>query len=269
MVNRLHTEDQKSIPHINVSSALTDCTCFKRLQPAQIVISSNRYLDDNAPSVVIFTSGTSGKPKGSVLRRAYIHEAALNVVDGYNIDSTDVLLHTLPVHHATGLGTSFFPFLVSGACIEFRTIGGFDPEWVWNRFREGGITIFSGVPTIYMRLMWYYRQSIAPLSAIERKAFVNGVNRLKCLLCGSSALQQRVQEFWTGIRNGKPIFVRYGSSEIPGCIRVSANADYTNLPEGCVGSPTAGVDIKISDDGELLIKSPLMFSKSVHQSSAI
>ena len=181
------------------------------------------------------------------------------MADGYEITSDDVLLHTLPVHHATGIGTSFFPFLNSGACIEFRT-GSFDPAWVWERLREGSITIFSGVPTIYLRLMWHYQQEIAHLPPGELDRYIAGVNQLKSMLCGSSALQQPVQKFWTQTRNGKPILVRYGSSEVPACIRVTANMDFASLPPGCIGSPVAGVDAKISDDGELLIKSPYMFS---------
>ena len=114
---------------------------------------------------------------------------------------------------------------------------------------------------MYMRLMWHYQQEIASLPAEDLERFGAGVSRLKSLLCGSSALQQPVQDFWTKFRGGRPILVRYGSSEVPACIRVPANVDLTALPKGCVGIPVPGVDAKISDEGELLIKSPYMFSK--------
>ena len=246
-----------TLPNIEIGSCLRTTAV---LEPMNIVISSNRYLDDNSAGVVIFTSGTTGRPKGSVLRRAYTHESALVVADSFHIGPNDVLLHTLPVHHATGLGTSFFPFLNSGACIEFKT-GSFDPKWVWDRFREGGITIFSGVPTMYMRLMWHYQREINDLPTPDREGYAEGAGKIRSFLCGSSALQQPVQNFWTEIRNGRPILVRYGSSEIPGCIRVPANVAPTNVPRGCVGSAAPGVDVKISDEGELLLKSPHMFSK--------
>jgi malonyl-CoA/methylmalonyl-CoA synthetase len=246
-----------SIPYIEIGATLSN---VPKSLTNDVVISSDRYQDDNSAGVVIFTSGTTGRPKGSVLRRAYTHESALVVADSFDIGPTDVLLHTLPVHHATGVGTSFFPFLNAGACIEFRT-GRFDPEWVWNRFRGGSITVFSGVPTMYMRLMWHFQKEISHLPAEERFAFTEGVRRLRACLCGSSALQQPVQDFWTDVRGGQPILVRYGSSEIPGCIRVPARANRTSIPKGCVGAAAPGVDVKISDDGELLIKSPHMFSK--------
>jgi malonyl-CoA/methylmalonyl-CoA synthetase len=251
------TDNSVSIPYINIARTLSRAS---KLRSENIVISSDRYLDDNSAGVVIFTSGTTGRPKGSVLRRAYIHESAVVVADSFDITSNDTLLHTLPVHHATGLGTSFFPFLNSGACIEFRT-GSFDPAWVWNRMREGDVTVFSAVPTMYMRLMWHYQREIAKKPVSERIHFIRGVESLMSCLCGSSALQQPVQDFWTEIRGGKPILVRYGSSEIPGCIRVPARVDKTSVPKGCVGAAAPGVDVKISDEGELLIKSPHMFSK--------
>lgn len=90
-----------TIPHVEVRRALFSSTNI--LRPQQIMISSDRYLDDNSAGIVIFTSGTTGRPKGSVLRRAYIHEVPLALIDGYNITQSDVLLHILPVHHATGM----------------------------------------------------------------------------------------------------------------------------------------------------------------------
>ena len=101
-----------------------------------------------------------------------------------------------------------------GACVEFRT-GSFNARWVWDRFRQGGITHFSGVPTVLLRLMWHYQQEISRLPQREIDEYKKGASNLKAILCGSSALQQQVQDFWTDLRQGRPIFVRYGSSEIP------------------------------------------------------
>ncbi|KAK5727762.1 hypothetical protein LTR17_012524 [Elasticomyces elasticus] len=236
-------------------------------KPKDLVISSDRSLDDNAAGIVIYTSGTTGRPKGAVLRRAYIHETALAIADGYGIKATDLLLHVLPVHHATGLGTSFFPFLVSGACIEFKS-GSFDPAWIWDRFRQKQITFFSGVPTILMRLMWHYQKQIAQPLPSKRAQYDAGAQHLRAVVCGSSALQQPVQDFWSQLRHGQLILVRYGSSEVPACIRHPAGIDYSRIPSGSVGMAAPGVDAKVSPEGELLIKSPFMFSKYLHNPAA-
>jgi acyl-CoA synthetase (AMP-forming)/AMP-acid ligase II len=233
-------------------------------------MTSDPPLDDRAPGLIIFTSGTTGRPKGVVHRRSYTHETALAIGDGYDVDHNDVLLHLLPVHHTTGLGTSFFPFLCAGACIEFRGAGSFDAAWVWNRWLQGGLTVLSAVPTIFMRLKWHFEREISKLPVNQQLPYVAAAQQFRAFMCGSSALQDNVQEFWTQMRQGTPILTRYGATEFPGCLKVPANMDHKLLPRGCVGMPVPGLSIKLSegDEGELLVKSPYMFSKYLHDPEA-
>jgi malonyl-CoA/methylmalonyl-CoA synthetase len=247
------------IKNITVLPNLGKKPAFSALDMA---ISSDAPLDDRSAGVVIFTSGTTGKPKGAVLRRSYTHYTAEAIGEGYDIGHEDVLLHVLPVHHTTGLGTSFFPWMVAGGCIEFRS-GSFSPEWIWNRWLQGGITVFSGVPTIFMRLKWYFEQHIASLPSDQKERYIAAANQLRVLKCGSSALQKDVQVFWTKLRNGRPILTRYGATEFPGCIKVPSGIDPTTLPANCVGMVVPGVEVKLSEGetGELLVKSPYMFSR--------
>jgi malonyl-CoA/methylmalonyl-CoA synthetase len=240
---------QRDLPYISILPNLPRTT---RISPLKMTLSSDRPQDPSKPGVVIFTSGTTGKPKGVVLRRTYTHEAAMAIGDGYDISASDVVLHTLPVHHTTGLGTSFFPFLNAGACIEFH--GKFDAATVLERWLRGGLTVFSAVPTIYMRLKWFIEQ----LPADKQLLYKNASKQFRAFLCGSSALQENVQEFWTTVR-GVQILTRYGATEIPGCLRVPY--DTRGLPRGTVGQQVPGVELKISMEGELLVKSPNMFAK--------
>ncbi|KAK4545444.1 hypothetical protein LTR36_002794 [Oleoguttula mirabilis] len=236
-------------------STFTPC-----LRPDQLIVSSDLYLDDNAPGVVIFTSGTTGQPKGAVMRRGYTFEGALAVADHYRITQDDVLLHLLPVHHATGLGIMFFPFLVSGALIEFRSSGGFSPEWTWERWRRGeGLTFFSGVPTIYMRMRRYFETTLAKRADVGE--YVAGARKLRACLCGTSALPKPISDFWTDIL-GQKILLRYGATEIGAVFKVPLTNN-EDVPDGSVGTLFAGCDVRLSegDEGEVLVKSPEMFSK--------
>jgi len=247
-------------------------TWTKPMDPEDVAISTDLYLDDNAPGVVIFTSGTTGPPKGSVMRRAYTFDGALAVADHYAITQNDVLLHLLPVHHATGLGIMFFPFLISGALIEFRS-GGFSPEWTWSRWRKGGITFFSGVPTIYMRMMRYYQRNIAHDTNVRQ--YIDGARKLRACICGTSALPKPIADFWTEIL-GKKILLRYGASEIGATFKVSLSD--TEVPDGSVGTKFPGYDIELSKtgegsdgtgmQGEILVKGPEMFSKYIFDPAA-
>jgi malonyl-CoA/methylmalonyl-CoA synthetase len=219
---RLGVALEKLVKQQDVRSYLTcipvePCLWTTPLSPEEIIISADLYLDDNAPGVVIFTSGTTGPPKGSVMRRAYTFDGALAVADHYGVTQDDILLHLLPVHHATGLGIMFFPFLISGALIEFRS-GSFSPEWTWERWRKGGITFFSGVPTIYMRMMRHYQRAIAHETNVRE--YVDGARRLRACICGTSALPKPIADFWAEIL-GRKILLRYGASEIGAPFKVS------------------------------------------------
>lgn len=191
------------------------------------------------------------------MRRGYTFEGALAVADHYRITQDDVLLHLLPVHHATGLGIMFFPFLISGALIEYKSVG-FRPDWTWERWRKGGLTFFSGVPTIYMRMKRYFEQTLSKQSNVQE--YVAGARKLRACLCGTSALPKPIADFWAEIL-GRRILLRYGATEIGAVFRM--NLDDPIVPDGSVGKLFAGADVKLSegDSGEVLVRSPDMFSK--------
>lgn len=226
----------------------------------EIVVSSGSYTDDNSAGCLIFTSGTSGSPKPAVLPRGYIHEAARGVADHFDLRPGDVILHVLPVHHVTGLVINILPFIMAGACIEFRS-GSFDPQWIWDRWRKGGLTFFSGVPTIFLRMMRYHQQVISKLPTAERTAYEEAADQFRAIICGTSALPRPVQDFWTRIRKGKPILTRYGSTEAGAVLMVPLEGE--SVPDGSVGRVVPGVDLKLSEgeEGEILIKSPHLFSR--------
>ncbi|KAK3674820.1 hypothetical protein LTR78_005164 [Recurvomyces mirabilis] len=257
------------------------------LPRAEVKISSNPPLSDAAPGVVIFTSGTTGPPKGAVMRRSYTFTDALGIADHYAVTPSDVLLHVLPVHHATGLGIMFFPFLVAGATIEFKS-SGFSEAWTWERWRRSHtsksaadrLTFFSGVPTIYMRMRRYFESTISPQTPAEKSEYIAGARTLRACLCGTSALPKPIADFWTEIL-GKKILLRYGATEIGAVFRMpyhsyrDPSADdmkEEEVPDGSVGILTPGVDVQLStspsSEGEILVRSAEMFSHYLHSPSA-
>jgi malonyl-CoA/methylmalonyl-CoA synthetase len=250
--------------YIPISSVLGQ----SRLKASDILLSSNPYLDLNAAGLLIFTSGTTGPPKGAVLRRAAISDGATSFADQLHITEADVLLHVLPVHHATGIWVSFFPFLLAGACIEFRT-GSFDPQWTWDRWRLGGLSYFSGVPTIYMRMMRHYQQYLRKLPGSVSREYRKAPSQFKMCICGTSALPQPINLFWTCLLNGRRIIQRYGATEIGVVFNMPFDIA-KDVPDGSVGEPSIGVDVKLSegDEGEILVRSFNMFSKYLHNPEA-
>jgi malonyl-CoA/methylmalonyl-CoA synthetase len=240
---------------------ISSCINTPTMYASDILISSDRALEENAPGVVIFTSGTTGPPKGAVMRRSFIFDSALSVADHYRLAEDDVMLHVLPVHHATGVGINFFPFLISGSRIEFRS-GGFDEVWMWERWRQGAtnprrrLTFFSGVPTIYMRMRRHYQRNLSKLPSEELAKYIAGARQFRACLCGTSALPQPLNDFWATLMQ-KRIVQRYGATEFGAVIRV--RLDDKKVPDGSVGQIASGIDIKLSDgdEGEVLVKSPV------------
>jgi malonyl-CoA/methylmalonyl-CoA synthetase len=253
-IRRTHDKDFSCIP---IQSTFEGSA----IPLSDILVSSDDYLDPNAPGLVIFTSGTTGPPKGAVLRRATITDGVIAQGRVFRLSDQDTLLHCLPVHHATGIWINFFLFLLAGACIEFKS-GTFDPQWTWDRFRRGGLTYFSGVPTVYMRMMRYFEEHISKLPDKDVDSYKSGLLGLKACLCGTSALPKPISDWWTGMLGGRRIIQRYGATEI-GVVFNMPIDDHQGTPDGSVGEATIGVDVKLSEgqEGEVLVKSFHMFSK--------
>ena len=175
----------------------------------------------------------------------------------------DTLDDCQSVHHATGTYLIFFPFIRAGACIEFRQ-GGFNAQWTWDRWQQGDLTHFTGVSTIYTRLMRHFEQHIARLAPAEQKSYRQGAARITTIFCGTSALPQSLDRFWRELREGRPIIQRYGSNEARIAVSMPPNG-WRDVPAGSIGKASVGVDVKIAGvadegEGELLIKSPYKFS---------
>ncbi|KAJ5577105.1 hypothetical protein N7535_004031 [Penicillium sp. DV-2018c] len=256
-------EEQKGI-HLPCISPIASHFRATLLPADEMTISSGPVPDMNGAALVIFTSGTTGPPKGAVQRRSYISGSGEADADHYKITDQDTVLHVLPVHHASGVGLTFLPFLTAGACVEFRS-GSFDTAWTWERWRRGGLTFFSGVPTIYMRMMRYYEENIANQPPEVRDQYIAGARGMRVMLCGTSALPGPVQAFWHQIRN-KPILTRYGATEFGAVIKT--DLDYDGTPQNSVGRVAEAVTLKLTDEGEILLKCPYMFSKYLFDEKA-
>lgn len=103
---------------------------------------------DNA-AAIIFTSGTTGRPKGAVMPHEHFAMKAKALAQALNYRSTDRLLHTMPLYHAHGLFMTTHCVLSVGASI--LLLPHFDAAEVVERLPS--VTVFSGVPTMYKRML--------------------------------------------------------------------------------------------------------------------
>jgi malonyl-CoA/methylmalonyl-CoA synthetase len=210
-----------------------------------------------APAIMLYTSGTTGLPKGVVLTHGAVAATLASLEIAWRWRPDDRLLHVLPLHHTHGLIVALLGALWAGATATFLP---FDAARVWERLGES--TLFMAVPTMYAKLVDAYRAA-----ALERRAaWSAGARRLRLLTSGSAALPASLLRAFEEA-TGQTILERYGMTEIG--MALSNRYDGPRVA-GAVGVPLPGVEIDIVGDdeqlvpegeaGELRVRTPQLFS---------
>ena len=210
-----------------------------------------------APAIMLYTSGTTGRPKGVVLSHGAVAATLASLEVAWRWRSDDRLLHVLPLHHTHGLIVALLGALWAGATATFLA---FDAARVWDRLGES--TLFMAVPTMYAKLVDAYRAA-APE---QRAAWSAGARRLRLLTSGSAALPAPLLRAFEEA-TGQTILERYGMTEIG--MALSNRYDGPRVA-GAVGVPLPGVEVDIVGDdeqivregeaGELRVRTPQLFA---------
>ncbi|MDH5163916.1 o-succinylbenzoate--CoA ligase [Heyndrickxia oleronia] len=129
-----------------------------------------RTIDEEAPYIICYTSGTTGKPKGAVLTQSNIFWNAVNNKLAIDLTSEDRCIVLLPLFHIGGIGLFAFPALFSGGTIVIP--GKFDPEKTLAMIEKYQVTVVMGVPTIHQALLTSPSFSTTDLSSV--RWFYNG-----------------------------------------------------------------------------------------------
>jgi malonyl-CoA/methylmalonyl-CoA synthetase len=196
-------------------------------------------VDATRRALILFTSGTTGKPKGVVSTHAGLAAQIASVVDAWEWSADDHILHVLPLHHLHGILNLLCAALWSGATCELQD--SFDADAVWRRIAAAdGLTLFMAVPTIYSRLRGTWDAS-APA---EQTAMHAGCRRLRLMVSGSAALPVALLDAWRQI-SGHTLLERYGMSEIGMGL---GNPLHGERRPGFVGVPFPGVEVRLVDD---------------------
>lgn len=192
--------------------------------------------------MMIYTSGTTGRAKGVLTTHHNLSAQVENLVEIWDWQSTDRILHVLPLHHVHGVVNALSCALWVGAACEFSA---FEPETVWERFASGEITVFMAVPTIYHHLIAAWNEA----DKATRSRWSKGAGRLRLMISGSAALPVAVLEQWRDI-TGQTLLERYGMSEIGMGL---SNPLHGERRPGHVGQPLPGMEVRIVDqDGEVV-----------------
>jgi malonyl-CoA/methylmalonyl-CoA synthetase len=189
------------------------------------------------PGLIIYTSGTTGQPKGAVLTHRNLVCDAQNIIQIWDIASTDVLCHALPLFHVHGLCFALHTALLAGASVVM--LDSFDPGTVAavlaDTDRKKVCSLFMAVPAMYTRLM----------EAVDGQPLDLGHIRLWA--SGSAPLPEKDFRRITQILGKQPV-EREGMSE--------TGMNFSNplrgeRKPGSIGRPLPGLQVRIVDPDTL------------------
>ncbi|MEU8412831.1 acyl-CoA synthetase [Amycolatopsis japonica] len=219
--------------------------------------------DSETPALIVYTSGTTGPPKGVVLPRRAIATTLDVLEDAWAWTADDVLVHGLPLFHVHGLILGILGPLRRGGSV--RHLGRFSTEGVARELATGATMMF-GVPTMYHRIAG---------EVGEDPSLAKALSSARLLVSGSAALPVHDHQRITAA-TGRRVIERYGMTET--LMNTSIRADGEHVP-GTVGVPLRGVDLRLVDEagepveevetvGEIQVRGPNLFTEYLNRPDA-
>jgi long-chain acyl-CoA synthetase len=196
-------------------------------------------------ATILFTSGTTGRPRGVMLSQRNLASNAAAMADALGSGSEYTRLNVLPFSHIYARTCDLYTWVYRGS----RLVLAESRETLVRDCHLAQPTVFNAVPYLYQRIADRVRASGAADEAAALATTFGG--RMKQLCCGGAALAPDV-EIWYA-EHGLPILPGYGLTEASPVISVSTPGV---RKAGTVGRPLAGVDVRIADDGEVLTRGP-------------
>lgn len=197
---------------------------------ARLALAERRH-----PALLIFTSGTTGEPKGVPHPESSLEANLADLARVWALGAGDRLLHALPAHHVHGLVLALYGSVRAGIPVVW--LPRFDTDLCRKALAEQRISVFMGVPTMYHRLA----EAPGPLELPHARLFV----------CGSAPLDPADFAAFER-RYGQAPLERYGLTET---LIVSSNL-LGDRRAGSVGFPLPSVELRLADDGEILVRGP-------------
>lgn len=195
--------------------------------------------DAGAPGIILYTSGSTGQPKGAVLSHAALaaaNESWAGPVMG--LTATDRVLAALPLAHSFGLNGALLAPLLAGATVVLQER--FSPEETVRTIVQHRVTVFPGVATMFARILESPALDSADLSSLH------------LAVSGAAPCPWTLASEWRR-RTGVRIVRGYGMTELFRPVSYLA-AEGTDLPDS-VGRAVPGVELRLVDD-ELWIRTP-------------
>jgi fatty-acyl-CoA synthase len=223
--------------------------------------SRNPHVDFAAPLLIVYTSGTTGRPKGAVLRQEALFWNGVMSHHMHGMTATDHVLTALPFFHVGGLNIQTTPALHAGATVSVQAR--FAPDAVFDAFAKDRPTLTVLVPATLQALLDHPRWADADLSG------------LRAIATGSTIVPPALVDVFTA--RGVPVLQVYGSTETcPIAVYTRLDGDLsrrgsTGLPGLCCEAAIVdetGAEVPPGVTGEIVVRGPNVFFEYWGQAAA-
>lgn len=211
-----------------------------------------RVADDDTPVLLVYTSGTTGGPKGVLLTQEALFWNALNSVAAHDLTRTDHVLSVLPMFHVGGLNIHTTPALYAGARVTLHSR--FDPGRTLAAIAAERPTLFLAVPPVSLAMIHHPDWDSTDLSS------------LRLVAMGSSVVPEAAIRPW--LARGVPVTQVYGLSE-SAPVAICLRREDAERKVGSCGKPAihcrarvvddAGRDVAAGERGEIWLRGPNLF----------
>lgn len=195
-------------------------------------------------AMILFTSGTTGKPKGVVMTHKAIRAHITRLVSAWKWSENDAIPLFLPLHHAHGIVNVLSCALWCGATVHLMPR--LDLPKLCRQVAAGVYSVFMAVPTIYVKLIDYLQS----LDTGEATAICNGFGAMRLNVSGSAACPVAVFDEWRAL-TGQVLLERYGMTEIGMAL---SSPYHGERRAGYVGQALPGVTVQLFDEDDWPIR---------------
>lgn len=203
-------------------------------------------IDKARRGMILFTSGTTSKPKGVVTTHRTIEAQITTLVSAWKWQDDDVIPLFLPLHHIHGIINVLCCGLWVGATVDLWPK--FDAVGITSRVANHRYTVFMAVPTIYVKLIQFF----ATLKPERVEQICEGFRQMRLMVSGSAACPAKLFHEWRDLTS-QSLLERYGMTEIGMGL---SNPYAGERRAGSVGQPLPGVQVQLFDEQDKPISEP-------------
>jgi long-chain acyl-CoA synthetase len=253
----------QQIDHCGAKIVIADTQCAERIRAeigSNVTLASydelgqtstsdklprDRLPKPNDLATILYTSGTTGPPRGVMLTQRNVAANAVSTADVLAADDDEIRLLILPLSHIYARTCDLYCWIYRGT----RLVIAESRETAVRDCQLAQPTVLNAVPYFYQKLAEGLRAAAERVDAEMLRAALGGA--IKMLFCGGAPLAPDIDRFFA--ERGMPILCGYGLTESSPVITASRPGEYA---AGTVGRPLPDVEVRLADDGEILVRGP-------------